>query len=367
MSKSIFETSQCISGVVFYQEMLLGDQNIYIFGEDHTHNSKPQNGCTTFMEFIEKWSEKNQKRLALFIENPFTNNAETSSMKPKLAKIPAQFAHSNISAFKNNYLDCMYALENAQCSLSNVKARPADVRNVKGDARFLVSEFKNITRWWMMIHKVCSPNDERHNDDDYIFKDVRIPSGDFKTDLKYITKVYGDKLIKFAEDPAEFLLDFIHYDKESILHELFTKLSKKRMIDEKMLQKLVRESVKWYDRSEESLQGLEEISGEVVRHQLIGMIHNIDDMDAQRISVFKEYVMAFICSYVTLLMDLFILMSILEEHILFHDVAVLVGAFHAKMYAHIIHSVYGGTILQKTQRSKCGLFGLYGDCLIKSE
>jgi len=284
-----------IRGVLSYTELDLGGQSIYIFGERHTSTVPSKEECPdsmTFLDFIDMFEQQRQK-LHIFVENPYCK--DSLSQNPRLAHIPAKFKNGNISDLKRNYSECMWGTS-SKCSLQSTKIVPSDIRNSKGESSQGL-EFLLITGPLLVVH------DE--------LKLGKQPS-------QLPKSVY-----EFLRNPATFLYNLItQSSKGSILSPLYVKLQQQRLITAQMLRDALDISQQYYDKEYKQQ-----------RHAFM-------------MSLQKDIVFNMLCSYGSMLMDIFIFMKVLELHPTagIESVAILVGDFHAALYKQMFVDVLHATI-----------------------
>ena len=127
----------CLTGVLSYTKWkLLPSSNhtiTHLIGEDHV-DVITQKNCDTVDEMFRKLILKKQP-VSLLIELSYMNKQQkvSSKYRPRLASIVPGFERSNITTLKQQYLDCIYNT-NQQCSLpSNVQVQACDMRQEKSE------------------------------------------------------------------------------------------------------------------------------------------------------------------------------------------------------------------------------------------
>ncbi len=300
-----------IRGVISYFHLLLGgSQHIHIFGENHTKNSNKSKcpNSQSFLEFIEAMDQQ-KIPFKVFIENPYCYDGY--EIEPKLAEIPMNFEHSNISEIKRKHLDCLYG-SRSECSLRSTQFIPSDVRNAKGTSKQLV-EFQTFCEPLLVLWQAMKDGMKGVNVKQFV-----------------VSQGYHD-LVVFLSSPAETLMNVIMKNQSSLLHSLFVQAKQQKMINNEMLLQSLFMLQEYYDATATGFQS---------RTKVVSMIQGT--VDTQIAPVFEC-----ICLYCSMIMDTFILLNVLLLHPSLISTAILVGNTHAQIYVKIFTVIFGATIKEQ--------------------
>jgi hypothetical protein len=322
-----------VSGVEMYQSWKLDSQIIHIFGEDHHHgprdgcqSCKEEQGCYTFMTFLEKLQRS--RPVNLYVELSYVNEKVAIKDMPTLAIIPKVFEKSNITELRQKHLRCIWSFAEPPldlqqtCSLHNVETYASDLRLEKVfEETKSTLEYTRFTRALKDLYQRVDTGCDRMTNEE----------------LQSLLNQDRDIFVQLFNNPGVLLYQFIVEEASqaitsSILGKTYRKLVMRKRMNDKVLKTMIGTLVRYYDESKAP----DQEHGVDVRRWLLNnlMLQPKPVYDCNNLT---KYLFLYISSYGTIVTDLFIIMQCLLHHS--ETNIILTGTFHSKVYVKIMESL----------------------------
>ena len=351
--------------------LVLGDQQIFLFGDNHTQSSS--SAAVPFMNWIETYSQKYKAPLHLYVENPAYNQAH----KPieQLSTIPERFKHSTISEFKRKHLQCLYEYEADSCSLSSqIETEAVDFRTIHVQDAEEVYECVCISNILTQMLDKCK---ELITKDATFLNTKQLATILSQLILQHNSEHCVQQVTSFVFEPIKTITNMLiklpsipstQSTKRmiSVLHEEYKRLQTSNLLHPMQAQHLVQICISSYTNDTNILPGWIENGKQLLYYLrfLLKMmkINTVEaDVQPQTLAIIDEIasgyangacgfwadaIHQFIASFGSIIMDLYVIMKILGDHLKLTNSAVLSGSTHMDLYAFVLLNVFQADVVQ---------------------
>lgn len=288
-----------ISGVSVFEEWVLTlstkPMKVWIFGESHNSSegcTSRTNDCIDFMTFLERAIHAHIKT-NLFIELSYIRPRPIfAKNRARLANIPALFKDGNISKVKDKYLDCIFTFEAHKCAVpvKSLQFHPSDLRAEK-----LVDNKRGTSEYSVFSKPLFKP--------------------EAVLDLCMLVSNHQVLLYHFIISTNS---------QSSAIASVYATLKAKKVLNDFKLKQMISLMFTYYDNKKG---------------------HEVDITNKEIVSKLKTtcptsintvYLLAYLCSYGTIITDLYIILQCLNSAVLLEDSIILTGSYHSGIYSLLL-------------------------------